>query len=202
MLDQNKKLRSVTMSVPRLEAADDLGVLQPTCRDSAAHALTIVRDGVITGEGPTTRGRVHFSRCLDADDAAWCARIMTATAVEHEPVSRAEAEVLFEIAGAATERSDGGRFDDLLAKAIAHHATAISGLRVPPRTVALSPDTGIESWAPAHAKGVDTDVLEWIASQMRVKRNSNRTLMAMVATIVGAAALPLSQLPNMFDIGM
>ncbi|MES2197686.1 MAG: hypothetical protein V4517_24975, partial [Pseudomonadota bacterium] len=61
------------------------------CRDSAALALTVVRDGVITGEGPTTRGRVHFSRALDADDAAWCARILTATAVEHQPVSRAEA---------------------------------------------------------------------------------------------------------------
>ena len=48
----------------------------------------------------------------------------------------------------------------------------------------------------------NTEVLEWIASQMRGKRNGNRTLMAMVATIVGAAALPLAQLPNVFDIGM
>ena len=190
------------MSVARHEAADDFGVLQPTCRDSAAYALTIVRDGVITGEGPTTKGRVHFSRCLDLDDAAWCARILTATAVEREPVSQAEAEALFEIAGAATERSDEGRFDDLLAKAIAHHAAAMSGLPVPPRSVALSPDTDLEGWAPLDAKGVDTDVLEWIAKQMRVRRNRNRTLMAMVATIVGAAALPLAQLPNVFDIGM
>jgi hypothetical protein len=37
---------------------------------------------------------------------------------------------------------------------------------------------------------------------MRGKHRSNRTLMRMVATIVGAAALPLSQLPNVFDIGM
>jgi hypothetical protein len=161
-----------------------------------------VRDGVITGEGPTTRGRVHFSRFLDADDAAWCARILTAPAVVHQPVSRAEAEALFEIAEAATERSDGGRFDDLLAKAIAHHAAAASGLPVPPRDVALSADTEIESWAPAYARRVDAGVLQWIADQMRGKRNTNRKLLAMVATIVGAAALPLSQLPNMFDIGM
>jgi hypothetical protein len=73
---------------------------------------------------------------------------------------------------------------------------------VPPRTVALSPDTAIESWAPARAANVNTEVLEWIASQMRGKHRSNRTLMTMVATIVGAAALPLSQLPNVFDIGM
>jgi len=190
------------MSTPHVEGAHSSGVLEPTCRDTAAHALTVVRDGVITGEGPTAKGRVHFSRSLDTDDAAWCERILTAEAVEHQPVSRAEAEALFEIAQAAAERSDDGRFDDLLAKAVAHHAAAMSGLPVPPRTVALSADTDIESWAPARAKGVDTDILEWIASQMRGKRNTNRTLMAMVATLVGVAALPLAQLPNVFDIGM
>src|SRR5215471_99263 len=179
------------MSAPKLEDADAFSALEPSCRETAAHALTIVRDGVITGEGPTTRGRVHFSRALDADDAAWCARILTASAVEHEPVSRAEAEALFEINEAATERTDEGRFDDLLAKAVAHHAASVSGLPVPPRTVALSPDTDIESWAPMHANRVDTEVLEWIASQMRGKQRGNRKLMAMVATLLGAAALPL-----------
>ena len=185
--------------------ADRIIVLEPSrisCRDSAALALTVVRDGVITGEGPTTRGRVHFSRALDADDAAWCARILTATAVEHQPVSRAEAETLFEINDAAADRSDDGVFDDLLAKAVVHHAASASGLPVPPRTVALSPDTAIESWAPTQAIGVDIAVLQWLASQMRGKRRSNRTLMRMVATIVGAATLPLVQLPNVFDIGM
>jgi hypothetical protein len=185
--------------------AEPNAALEPTrisCRNTAAQALTIVRDGVITGEGPTTKGRVHFSRELDADDAAWCARILTATAVEHQPVSRAEAEALFEIDDAAAERSDDGRFDDLLAKAVVHHAASESGLPVPPRTVALSPDTSIESWAPTRAAGVDTEVLAWIAARMRGKRRSNRTLMRLVATIVGVAALPLVQLPQVFDIGM
>ena len=190
------------MSASSLKAAQSSGVLEPSCRDTAAHALTIVRDGVITGEGPTTKGRVHFSRELDADDAAWCARILTASAVEHQPVSRAEAEALFEIGAAATERSDDGRFDDLLAKAVAHHAASEAGLPVPPRTVALSPETEIDSWAPSRAVNVDTEVLEWIAGQMRGKPRRNRTLMALVATIVGAATLPLTQLPNVFDIGM
>jgi hypothetical protein len=190
------------MSAPSTKAAEAIGVLQPSCRNTAAHALTIVRDGVITGEGPTTKGRIHFSRSLDADDAAWCVRILTASAVEHQPVSRAEAEALFEINDAAAERSDGGRFDDLLAKAVAHHAASASGLPVPPRTVALSPDTDIASWAPAQAANIDTHVLAWIASQMRGKRRSNHTLAAMVATVVGAAALPLMQLPNVLDIGL
>jgi len=193
------------MSAATLNTAEPAVALEPSdisCRNSAALALTVVRDGVITGEGPTTRGRVHFSRELDADDAAWCVRILTATAVEHQPVSRAEAEALFEINNAAAERSDEGRFDDLLAKAVVHHAASASGLPVPPRTVALAPETAIESWAPTQAAGVDTEVLEWIASQMRGNRRANRTLMTLVATIVGAATLPLSQLPNVFDIGM
>jgi hypothetical protein len=193
------------MSAPVVTVAEPITALEPSkisCRNTAAQALTVVRDGVITGEGPTTKGRVHFSRELDADDAAWCARILTATAVEHQPVSRAEAEAMFEINDAAAERSDDGVFDDLLAKAVVHHAASASGLPVPPRTVALSPDTAIESWGPTKAVGVDTEVLEWIASQMRGKRRSNRTLMTLVATIVGAATLPLVQLPNVFDIGM
>ena len=185
-----------------VEPHDAIEPQKISCRNSAAHALSVVRDGVITGEGPTTRGRIHFSRALDADDAAWCARILTAKAVEHEPVSRAEAEALFEINEAATERSDAGRFDDLLAKAVVHHAAAASGLPVPSRTVALSPDTAIESWAPTQAVGVSIEVLEWIAAQMRGKRRSNRTLMGLVATLVGVATLPLVQLPSVFDIGL
>src|ERR1700734_2130628 len=193
------------MSAPLATVAEPIVAIETSkisCRDTAAEALTMVRDGVITGEGPTTRGRIHFSRMLDADDAAWCARILTATAVEHQPVSRAEAEALFEINDAAAERSDDGVFDDLLAKAVVHHAASASGLPVPPRTVALSPETAIESWAPTRAVGVDVEILEWIASQMRGKHRSNRTLMRLVAPIGGAATLPLVHLPNVFDIGM
>jgi hypothetical protein len=197
-----KTLNAKNLNAKSVEPIVAIETSKISCRDTAAEALTMVRDGVITGEGPTTRGRIHFSRVLDADDAAWCARILTATAVEHQPVSRAEAEALFEINDAAAERSDDGVFDDLLAKAVVHHAASASGLPVPPRTVALSPETAIESWAPTRAIGVDTEVLEWIASQMRGKRRSNRTLMTLVATIVGAATLPLTQLPNVFDIGM
>jgi hypothetical protein len=188
--------------LPELAEAIAVEPSKISCRDSAAYALGVVRDGVITGEGPTTRGRVHFSRALDAFDAAWCARILTATAVDHQPVSRAEAEALFEINDAAAERSDDGRFDDLMAKAVVHHAASASGLPVPPRTVALSPEISIESWAPTRAIGVDTEVLDWIASQMRGKRRGNRTLMAIVATVIGAATMPLAQLPGVLEIGI
>jgi hypothetical protein len=206
MLAQNKKLRKEQhpMSAPALKLAECTDAVDPSkisCRTTAALALTVVRDGVITGEGPTAKGRIHFSRALDADDAAWCARILTATAVEHQAVSRAEAEALFEINDAAAERSDNGRFDDLLAKAVVHHAAAASGLPVPPRTVALSPKIAIESWAPSRST-VDTEALHWIASQMRSNRRGNRTLTALIAAVIGATAMPPGQLPSGFDIGI
>jgi hypothetical protein len=195
------------MSAPAGTLADLIRTIETSPiadRDCTALALAFVRDGVLTGEGPTAAGRVHFSRSLDSDDAAWCARILTASAVDHQPVSRAEAEALFQINDAATERMDDGRFDDLFAKAIVHHAASSSGLPVPPRAVALSRDTAIESWAPTKALDVNIEVLEWIAAQMRGKHRSNRLLMSVVASLIGAATtLPLAQsLPGLLDLGM
>src|SRR3981081_2185210 len=189
MLGRRRKQRREPMSPPGMTAEPIPTVTSKrSCRKTAAQALTIVRDGVITGEGPTTKGRIHFSRALDADDAAWCARILTATAVEHQPVSRAEAEALFEINDAATERSDGGRFDDLLAKAVAHHAASESGLPGRPAPAPLPPGTASETSPPPHGCTVGAETLEWLSRQMRGNRRGNRTLAAMVAAIVGVAA--------------
>jgi hypothetical protein len=50
---------------------------------------------------------------------------------------------------------------------------------------------------------VNTEVLEWIAKQMRGTRRNNRALAALVATLIGAATLPLAHtLPNFLDLGM
>ncbi|TAK49175.1 MAG: hypothetical protein EPO23_04850 [Xanthobacteraceae bacterium] len=170
---------------------------------AAARALEVVRDGVITGEGPTAAGRIHFSRALDAVDVDWCARILAAPTMDGLAVTRAEAEALIAIDEAATERSDEGRFDGLFARAIVHHAAAASGLPVPPRAVALSPDVAIESWAPTRAVGVDTEVLEWISGQMRAQRRGSVTLHAVVATLIGAATIPFAQaMSSMIDFSM
>ena len=126
-----------------------------------------VRDGVITGEGPTTKGRIHFSRTLDAQDAALCERILIAAGGEGDAVTRAEAEVLIEIDAAAAERVDHGRFDDLFVKAMAHHVLASAGRPVPPREVALAPQTPLSDWAPHKRGDIDAEVLEWIASHAR-----------------------------------
>lgn len=168
--------------------------------DMAAAALAQVRDGVITGEGPTTCGRLHFSRTLDGEDAALCARILIgAGGAQGAPVTRTEAEMLLEIDAAAAERTDGGRFDDLLGKAVAHHVLGASGLSVPPRSIALDPQVPLAQWAQP-GRDVDGEILEWIAGHAR-KARRNRTLMT-VAWLVGAA-LPLAQsIASLIDLGI
>ncbi len=203
LAQQEIETRTMSTAALNVIAANDvIEISSITDREQAARALALVRQGVITGEGPTTAGRIHFSRALDRQDAEWCARILRAQPLTRQPVSRAEAEALFGICGAATERSDAGLFDDLFAKAVVHHAAAASGLPVPSRDIALAPDVAIDSWAPTKAVGVNVEVLEWVSAQMRGTRRSNPTLIMMVATLIGAATLPLTQLPGVFDLGM
>jgi hypothetical protein len=154
----------------------------------AAAALRGVLKGVITGEGPTTAGRVHFSRALDPQDASLCARILKAAGGDAgAPVSRLEANVLFDIDAAAAERTDNGRFDDLLVKSVAHLTLAEAGHVVPPRQVALDPATALSSWA-NRPTDIGGESLAWIASQLRNKRRLKSTVMGLSAflTAIGA----------------
>jgi hypothetical protein len=149
---------------------------QNAVADLSVVALQDVLSGVITGEGPTTAGRIHFSRTLDRADATLCVRILQgAGGAAGLPVTRPEAEVLFDIDAAAAERTDNGRFGDLFVKSIAHCALAEAGHRVPPRQAALSPDTELSSWA-NRSTGIDGEILAWIASQVRNKRRLKSTL--------------------------
>jgi hypothetical protein len=160
----------------------------------AAMALDEVRHGVMTGEGPTTRGRVHFSRTIDAQDTALCARILVeAGEACGRPVSRNEADVLFRINDAAQEREDGGRFDDLFVKAIAHHVLAAAGREVPPREVALAPATPIADWAaPADFEAVDREIANWLASHVRGSKRRGGPLNTIAALLIGAGAVHMA----------
>jgi hypothetical protein len=103
------------------------------------------------------------------------------------PVTRPEAEVLFDIDAAAAERTDNGRFGDLFVKSIAHCALAEAGNRVPPRQVALSPEMDLSSWA-NRSTGVDGEILAWIASQVRNKRRLKSTLTGLSGFLTGVGA--------------
>jgi hypothetical protein len=149
----------------------------------SAAALAQVCRAVITGEGPSVAGRVHFSRTLDADDVALCARILILAGRNGDPVSRAEADALFDINAAGRERCDGGRFDDLFAKAVAHHIIASCGRNVPRREIALAFATPMESWT--SAVEADTDVRSWLEMRLRELRSSSIAARAIAKAVSG-----------------
>jgi hypothetical protein len=156
----------------------------------AVLALDEVCRGVMTGEGPTTRGRVHFSRTIDATDAAMCEMILVAAGGHSgKPVTREEAEVLFNIHEAALDREDEGHFDDLFVKAIAHHVLAAAGHAVPPRGTALARATSIAQWAPPDEFAtIDREIATWLDRRVRGNRRWSGPLRTIAAMLVGAGA--------------
>ena len=163
-------------------------------------ALRGVLNGIITGEGPTTAGRVHFSRTLDPGDAALCARILEgAGGTAGMPVTRREAEVLFQIDAAAAERTDGGGFTELFVKAIAHCALSQAGHRVPPRQLALARHTPLSSWT-SRSTGITREVLAWIAAQVHAGRRTPATLAELSRFLSRIGAAPLPTRPMSIDI--
>jgi hypothetical protein len=148
-------------------------------------ALAAVRKGVITGEGPTTTGRIHHSRCVDAADTALIRRILTT--VGEPAITRAEADALFDILDAALERVDGGAFDELIAKAITQHVLAAAGVRVPSRARALAPTTALAEWASPGRIALRGEAAAWLAARLRRKPRKGEML-ASLAALVGAAA--------------
>jgi hypothetical protein len=184
------------LSSTTVDPADDVHALIAAMERSpvatpelAVVALGCVMHGLITGEGPTTTGRVHFSRTIDGDDAALCERILLAAGGEDGvPVSRAEAELLFDIDAAGAERTDHGRFDDLFVKAIAHYVLGSAGFAVPARAVALDRRTHVSTWAKVRSSGdIDAEILVWIAAHVNNRKRLSGALAA-AAALFGAVA--------------
>jgi hypothetical protein len=142
-------------------------------------ALAVVRLGVITGEGPTTKGRVHYSRSIDVVDTGLVKRILLAGGAE--PISRAEADALFDIHDAACERLDDGAFADLFVKAVAHHVLAASGYRTPERANAIACAGSLADWAPQTT--VHGEAAAWLGARLsRKSRGSAAALAALIGT--------------------
>ncbi len=182
--------RSIADMIAEIETSPDV-----TLRSAAA--LAQVCRGIITGEGPTAAGRVHFSRSIDDDDAALCARILILAGRVGDPVSRAEADTLFDINAAASDRRDGGRFEDLLVKAIVHHVMAACGYDVPSRDIALAAATELNTWASAIE--IDEAVRYWL--ERRVGEINRGTAARAITKAVSGLELAKGLAgTNLFDI--
>jgi hypothetical protein len=164
----------------------------------SAAALAQVCRGIITGEGPTVAGRIHFSRSIDADDTALCARILILAGRAGDPVSRAEVDALFEINTVAGDRRDGGRFDDLLAKAVVHHAMAACEYDVPGRDIALAPTTEMNAWASAIE--INTEVRAWLEKRMSEISRGGTAARAIANSISGLKVPKELAFTNLFDM--
>jgi hypothetical protein len=164
----------------------------------SAAALAQVCRGIITGEGPTVAGRVHFSRSIDADDVSLCARLLILAGRVGGPVSRAEADALFEINVAASDRQDGGRFDDLLAKAVVHHAMAACGYDVPRRDIALASTTELKAWA--SAVEINAEVRAWLEERMSEISRGGAAARVIANSISGLKLPKELAVTNLFDM--
>jgi hypothetical protein len=166
----------------------------------SAAALAKVRCDIIVGEGPTVTGRLHFSRTIDGNDTALCARILVTAGRTGLSVTRAEADTLFAIDAAGSERSDDGGFDDLLAKAVIHHLMSAAGAAVPSRESALAPEHPLVAWS--SAIDVCREHRSWLAyhlDQMKASSRAARTIRAVlrIGSAGAQAELPFAAL---FDI--
>ncbi|MEL6421199.1 MAG: hypothetical protein AAFQ42_01930, partial [Pseudomonadota bacterium] len=103
-------------------------------------------DGVLLGGGALTPGVVG------AAEAALIARVLYAAGgASNIGVSRAEAEVLFDINDATFEAPNAGAWNELFVKAIANHLMAAQGYRAPSRQEALA----TSEWLAAPTPGVE-----------------------------------------------
>jgi hypothetical protein len=135
----------------------------------------------------------HFSRTIDADDTSVCARIMA--------VSREEADALFAIDAAGSERCDDGRFDDLLAKAVVHYLMSASGADVPGREIALAPEIPLAAWA--SVVDLDGELRNWIEARLGEMKPSSAAARTIAATVfITSAPRSQSELPvaHLFNI--
>ena len=109
----------------------------------AAYAIDQLRVALIAGDGPALGKRPHFSRMIDAGDVSMLAHMLTAASgIAGVPVSRAEAEVLFDLHDAVAGGANDPAFDELFFKAIANHLLAAVGVAVPMRNEMLKSDMG------------------------------------------------------------
>jgi hypothetical protein len=137
----------------------------------SAYALQQVRHAVLEGEGPLVRGQRLDKMRVNAADVAMLRRILYAFgSAGNAAITRAEADVLFEINEKTAGLDNDADWPDLFIKAIANFMMAASGYRAPTREVALRR----EKWLDEPTGGVTgffarmfSGDLKWLADAFR-----------------------------------
>ncbi len=108
-------------------------------------ALTAVKDIVIRGDGQTRSG-AHLKPGVIGDaEVELLRRVLYAGAgCGGIAISKAEAEVLFDLNDATIEAENAPAWSELFAKAVANHLMALSGFAPPSRDIALRREDWLE----------------------------------------------------------
>ncbi len=109
-------------------------------------ALNSVKDAVISGKGTLRNGQALKAGEVTDADVELIRRIIFAYGGDgNVAVTRAEAEILFEINDATAETTDNAAWTELFVKAVSGVVMAASGYRAPPRAEALRREQWLES---------------------------------------------------------
>ena len=129
-------------------------------------ALEQVKQAVITGEGPLRSGQAIEKGTISEGEVERLRRILYAFGGDgNVAITRAEAEILFEINDATDRAPLNPAWTDLFVKAIANVLMASSGYAVPSREEALRSEAWLES------RG-DLSPLEVLAKMVRFSLDS------------------------------
>lgn len=103
-----------------------------------AFALQQVKTAVVAGQGPLMRGGELVPGVIEKAEVDLLRRVLYAFGGEGNiAITRAEAEVLFEINDAVAGGRNDASWNDLFVKAVANFVMCASGYQAPPREVAL-----------------------------------------------------------------
>ena len=104
----------------------------------SAFALSQVKQAVVHGEGPLANGRALTPGRVDEAEAELMRRVLYAFGGDGNiAITRAEAEILFDINDASATAENHPAWNDLFVKAVANFMMAASGYSVPARQEAL-----------------------------------------------------------------
>lgn len=110
-----------------------------------AYALREVKHGVLEGEGPVGRGRELQPGVIGEAEVDLIRTILYAFGGDgNVAISRAEAEVLFDLNDATSEADNHPSWSDLFVKAVANFLMATSDYMVPTRQEALRREEWLE----------------------------------------------------------
>ena len=131
-------------------------------------ALEQVKNAVLEGNGPIRSGKDLKTGMITAGEVELLRRILYAFGGDGaNAISRAEAEILFDINDASIESENAPEWSDLFIKAIANAIMSASGYKAPPRAEALRRLEWMEEKADVSLSGTLGRLSEGFSSYMK-----------------------------------